>query len=205
MPMITGFKPSLKQASNIRNKWLWDFTLGEVPGFFLWKKDGIVSPNGLLHNTMYGDEQLKQGRKQNMAVIKANSEDVKLLARLMRAEAEGDGEQGMLLVGNVSVNRVLVDCLDFKDIRDINRMVFQNPGGYESTQKGYFYQRARQSEIRLAQRVINGERFWPASNSLWFFRPVGECPETWYNQQNTGRFKAHCFFSPSGEDCPEVY
>lgn len=108
-----------------------------------------------------------------MAVIKANSEDVKLLARLMRAEAEGDGEQGMLLVGNVGVNRVLGDCLDFGDIRDINRMVFQNPGGFESTQKGYFYQRARQSEIRLAQRVINGERFWPASNSLWFFRPVG--------------------------------
>lgn len=108
-----------------------------------------------------------------MAVIKANSGDVRLLARLMRAEAEGDGEQGMLLVGNVGVNRVLADCLDFGDIRDINRMVFQNPGGFESTQKGYFYQRARQSEIRLAQRVINGERIWPASNSLWFFRPAG--------------------------------
>lgn len=128
-----------------------------------------------------------------MAVIKANSEDVKLLARLMRAEAEGDGEQGMLLVGNVSVNRVLVDCLDFKDIRDINRMVFQNPGGYESTQKGYFYQRARQSEIRLAQRVINGERFWPASNSLWFFRPVAECPATWYDQQKYRTFQSALF------------
>lgn len=64
-----------------------------------------------------------------MAVIKTNSEDVKLLARLMRAEAEGDGEQGMPLVGNVGVNRVLADCLDFGNIRDMNRMVFQNPGG----------------------------------------------------------------------------
>ncbi|WP_068785672.1 cell wall hydrolase [Paenibacillus phocaensis] len=140
-----------------------------------------------------------------MAVIKTNSADVRLLARLMRAEAEGEGEQGMLMVGNVGVNRILGNCLDFRDIRDMNQMVFQNPGGFEATVKGYFYQRARDREIRLAQRVINGERVWPASNALWFFRPTGNCPDTWYNQQNTGRFKAHCFFSPSAEDCPSVY
>ncbi|MFD3257403.1 cell wall hydrolase [Paenibacillus lentus] len=140
-----------------------------------------------------------------MAVIKANSEDVKLLARLMRAEAEGEGEQGMLMVGNVGVNRILGNCLDFRDIRDMNRMVFQSPGGFEATQKGYFYQRARDADIRLAQRVINGERIWPATNALWFFEPVGDCPATWYNQQNTGRFKSHCFFTPTFEDCPSVY
>lgn len=140
-----------------------------------------------------------------MAVIKASTDDKRLLARLMRAEAEGEGELGMLMVGNVSVNRVRADCLDFRDIRTVNDMVFQNPGGYEATQKGYFYQRARDREIRLAERVINGERFHPAEFSLWFFRPEGDCPPTWYNQQNTGRFKAHCFFSPSGESCPSVY
>lgn len=140
-----------------------------------------------------------------MAVIKANSEDVKLLARLMRAEAEEDGDQGMLMVGNVGVNRIRGNCLDFQNIRNMNDMVFQSPGGFEATQRGYFYQRARESEIRLARRVINGERIRPASNALWFFRPAGECPGTWYNQQNTGRFKAHCFFRPTQEDCPTVY
>ncbi|MFP3514480.1 cell wall hydrolase CwlJ, partial [Peribacillus sp. SIMBA_075] len=49
------------------------------------------------------------------------------------------------------------------------------------------------------------QRFWPANFSLWFFRPEGPCPPTWYNQQNSGRFKKHCFFQPSGEDCPSVY
>lgn len=140
-----------------------------------------------------------------MAVIKANSEDVKLLARLIRAEAEGEGEQGMLLVGNVGVNRILSNCLDFKGIRQMKQMVFQSPGGYEATQKGYFYQGAREREIRLARRVINGERVWPASNALWFFRPAGACPATWYDQRNTGRFKAHCFFSPNASECPAVY
>ncbi|MGO4107708.1 hypothetical protein AB4Y93_08375 [Paenibacillus sp. YAF4_2] len=32
-----------------------------------------------------------------MAVIKVNDEQMKMLARLMRAEAEGEGELGMLM------------------------------------------------------------------------------------------------------------
>ncbi|MBD2845677.1 cell wall hydrolase [Paenibacillus sp. IB182496] len=140
-----------------------------------------------------------------MAVIKTNSNDTKMLARLMRAEAEGEGDLGMLMVGNVGVNRVRGNCIDFRDIRSIPQMVFQSPGGFEATQKSYFYQRARDSEVRLAKRVINGERQHPASNALWFFRPAGGCPATWYDQANTGRYKAHCFFAPTPEDCPNVY
>ena len=140
-----------------------------------------------------------------MAVIKTNEEEIKMLARLMRAEAEGEGELGMLMVGNVGVNRVLGNCIDFRNIRSIPQMVFQNPGGFEATQKGYFYQNAREREIRLARRVVNGERQHPASNALWFFRPAGDCPATWYDQANTGRFKAHCFFTPTQGDCPAVY
>ena len=88
-----------------------------------------------------------------MSVIKYTSKDVDLLARLMRAEAEGEGQEGMLMVGNVGVNRVLSDCLDFKNIRNVNDMVFQSPGGFEATQKGYFYQRAREQEKKLAKRA----------------------------------------------------
>lgn len=139
-----------------------------------------------------------------VAVVKSTTKQMELLARLMRAEAEGEGELGMLMVGNVGVNRVRAACLDFKDIRTLEEMVYQSPGGFEATQKSYFYQRAREKEKRLAQRVINGERFHPATRSLWFFEPPGECPAQWYNQWNTGRFKAHCFYSPSTADCPEI-
>ncbi|EFM08713.1 cell wall hydrolase SleB [Paenibacillus curdlanolyticus YK9] len=140
-----------------------------------------------------------------MAVIKANSEHIKMLARLMRAEAEGEGDLGMMMVGNVGVNRVRGNCLDFKNIRSIPQMVYQKPGGFEATTKSYFYQGARDSEIALARRMINGERQHPASNALWFFRPAGNCPSTWYDQRNTGRFKKHCFFAPTSADCPSVY
>lgn len=123
----------------------------------------------------------------------------------MRAEAEGEGKLGMLMVGNVGINRVLADCLDFVEIRTIYDMVFQSPGGFEATQKGYFYQRAREIDIELARRVLTGERFHPATNSLWFFMPEGDCPPEWFGQWNTGRYKAHCFYSPLESVCPSVY
>lgn len=140
-----------------------------------------------------------------MPVVQSTIQHTRLLARLMRAEAEGEGDLGMLMVGNVGVNRVLANCLDFRNIRNLEEMVFQRPGGFEATLKGYFYQAARSQDVRLAERVIKGERFHPASNALWFFRPTGDCPGSWYNQVNSGRFKSHCFFIPSAQDCPQVY
>lgn len=140
-----------------------------------------------------------------MAIIKASSEDIKLLARLMRAEAEGEGELGMLMVGNVGVNRVKGNCLDFKGIRTVGQMVFQSPGGFEAIQKPYFYQKTRDRDIRLARRVVSGEKQHPAGFALWFHRPPGNCPGSWFGQRLAGRFKAHCFFAPSSTDCAPVY
>lgn len=143
-------------------------------------------------------------RYGKIAVIAANEAQVALLARLMRAEAEGDGDLGMLLVGNVGVNRVRADCLDFINVRTIEDMVYQSPGGFEAVQKSYFYQRARPQDIALARRVINGERFVPADRALWFFMPTGSCPAQWYGQWNTGRYKSHCFYAPAEGVCPGI-
>ncbi len=130
-----------------------------------------------------------------MSVVPHNEQEVKLLARLMRAEAEGDGDLGMLLVGNVGVNRAKVNCSDFKNIRTITQMVYQSPGGFEATQKGYFYQPAREKDIRLARRVLKGETFSPAERALWFFNPYSdECPPTFFGQWNTGRYKTHVLY-----------
>lgn len=85
-----------------------------------------------------------------MAVVKSTTKQLELLARLMRADAESEGQQGMHMVENVGVNRVRVNCLDCKDIRNLDEMVFQSPGGFETTQKSYFDQRAREGEKKLA-------------------------------------------------------
>lgn len=140
-----------------------------------------------------------------MAVVAHTEKEIELLARLMRAEAEGEGQLGMLMVGNVGVNRARVKCLDFTNIASIQDMVFQRPGGFEATVKGYFYQRAREQDKRLARRVLQGERFHPATNTLWFFRPDGDCSAQFFGQWNVGRYKSHCFYAPTQGDCPEVY
>jgi N-acetylmuramoyl-L-alanine amidase len=139
-----------------------------------------------------------------MAVVKATTDDVRLLARLMRAEAEADGKVGMLLVGNVGINRVLAECKEFKNIRTIRQMVFQRPGGFEATLYSYFYKPARSADMRLARRTIKGEKFYPAEFALWFFDPGKNkpCPATWYGQPLTDRYKGHCFFQPTVAFCP---
>jgi len=139
-----------------------------------------------------------------MAVIKATTSDIALLARLLRAEGEGEGEKGMLLIGNVGVNRIRANCSDFKGLRTIPQMIYQ-PHAFEATQKGYFYQRARESEKRLARRSVRGERSWPAKFSLWYFRPPQQCPQTWYNQPLVARYKLHCFYQPKAETCENIY
>lgn len=80
-----------------------------------------------------------------MGVVNATDADIALLARLLRAEAEGEGTQGMLLVGNVGINRIRANCSDFKNLRTIRQMIFQEHA-FEAVTHGYFYQRARESE-----------------------------------------------------------
>ena len=63
---------------------------------------------------------------EKMPRVDYRNSDVDLMARMMRAEAEGEGKQGMLYVGNVIVNRVVADCLDFKDVRTVARSHFSS-------------------------------------------------------------------------------
>lgn len=144
-----------------------------------------------------------------MARVAYREADVDLMARMMRAEAEGEGVQGMLYVGNVIVNRAVANCLDFSDLRTIEDVIFQVQGGnfsFEAVQKGnVFYQRAREKEKRLARRNLESWRDHPAQFALWYFNPFGPCPPTWYGQPFTGQFKLHCFYEPEAGTCDSVY
>ncbi len=136
-------------------------------------------------------------------VLKANSKDIDLLARLMRAEAVGDGDLGMLMVGNVVINRALARCLTFNDVIDIDDVVYQNPGGFAGINSPLFVTASNGKERQLAARVLNGQVFHPATNALWFYAPKeGEnCKATWWDQKLAGRYKGHCFYIPAPGVC----
>ncbi len=107
-------------------------------------------------------------------IVKYTEKEMELLARLMRAEALGEGNLGMLMVGNVGVNRVLADCLTFKDITSVYKMIYQSPGGFSGTNSSLFYGNPTEKEKLLAKRVLRGEYYFPATNSLWFYAPSTE-------------------------------
>lgn len=140
-------------------------------------------------------------------LIKYSSKELDLCARLMRAEALGEGDLGMLMVGNVIVNRAISDCLDFKNIKSITDVIYQNPGGFTGTSSPLFYSSSTTKEKELAKRVLRGEYYHPATNALWFYSPKnGEnCKNTWFNQMNSGRYKNHCFYEPDSGVCSQLH
>ncbi|MGP4080782.1 cell wall hydrolase [Pseudalkalibacillus sp. R45] len=144
-----------------------------------------------------------------MGRVKYTNTDVDLMARMMRAEAVGDGKLGMLFVGNVIVNRARADCLDFRDVRSIPQVIYQVQGGnysFEAVQKGnLFYSRARTSEKKLAKKNLEFWREHPAKFALWYFNPYAPCPPTWYGQPFSGQFKNHCYYEPAAGSCDSVY
>ena len=140
-------------------------------------------------------------------VVKYNQKELELLARLMRAEALGEGNLGMLMVGNVGINRVIANCLTFKDITTIYDMIFQRPGGFSGTKSNLFYGNPTEKEKSLAMRVIRGEYYYPATNALWFYAPSSgsSCSSSWWDQEFAGRYKNHCFYKPDPGVCEELH
>ena len=135
-----------------------------------------------------------------MSIINYTTKEKELLARLMRAEALGEGDLGMLMVGNVIINRIIGDCLTFKKIRSITDAVYQSPGGFSGGSP-------TTKELQLADRILRGEYYHPATNALWFYAPKkgATCLALWYDQRNSGRYKSHCFYIPYEGVCRQIH
>lgn len=139
-------------------------------------------------------------------IINYTDTELDLLARIMRAEALGEGDLGMLMVGNVVVNRALANCLTFKNINSVREAIYQ-PNQFVGTKSSLFNATATAYEKQLAQRILRGEYYHPATNALWFYAPSGNssCQNTWYNQRLAGRYKSHCFYIPDPGVCNELH
>ena len=139
-------------------------------------------------------------------IINYTDNDLELLARIMRAEALGEGNLGMLMVGNVVVNRVLADCLTFKNIDSIYDAIYQ-ANQFVGANSSLFNASATALEKQLAERILRGEYYYPATNALWFYAPSGNssCKSTWYDQALAGRYKNHCFYNPDPGVCQQLH
>ena len=103
-------------------------------------------------------------------LVNYSSKELDLLARIMRAEALAEGNLGMLMVGNVVVNRVIANCLTFKNIRSVNDAIYQ-ANQFSGINSSLFQSTSTTKEKDLAKRVLRGEYFYPATDALWFDAP----------------------------------
>lgn len=139
-------------------------------------------------------------------LINYSKKELDLCARIMRAEALAEGDLGMLMVGNVVVNRTIANCLDFKDTRTITDVIYQK-NQFSGTKSSLFQSSSTSREKDLARRVLKGEYYHPATNALYFYAPKTneKCKKTWFNQNYAGRYKNHCFYEPNKGICKELH
>ncbi len=153
--------------------------------------------------------------------IKHTARDVEELARLMMAEAIGEGVQGMNMVGSVVSNRVEADCApDFKGLRNIRHAIYQTIPGtkiphFEPVLNGTLYtQRPKEADLQRARNLLHGHREPRARMNLWFFNPSpgkkfrAPCTPTMPRSPMTKfdfAHKSHCFYVAVPGYCPEFY
>ena len=131
-----------------------------------------------------------------MARVKYNTKDINLLGRLIKSEALGEGDTGMLLVANTGVNRIVYKCQTFKGITSVNKMVYQK-GNFEGVNTR-LYNAPVNSKIKgLAKKGLDYWRGKPATKALYFQNPgKGKGCKNRFWGKLSGKYKNHCFYNP---------
>jgi len=140
-------------------------------------------------------------------------DDRELLARIIRCEAGGEGENGMKAVATVIMNRVRVPAGEYHKIGqgDIRKIIYQK--GQFDCMRGILGGQTNPQTIwsnppddlhyAIADWALAGNRLFTIGASLWYFNPfIPECPYTFpYN--GTGslqvRILQHCFYNPTAK------
>jgi N-acetylmuramoyl-L-alanine amidase len=135
-----------------------------------------------------------------------------LFARMIRCEAEGEGESGMKAVATVCMNRVHVAYGEYLrtgqgDLRKVLEQTCQFSchktviGGQENVQN-VWSMTPRPIDYRIADWALsNNVHSGVGRESLWYMNPFNpECPN-FFPYNRTGywytRIHDHCFFNPT--------
>jgi N-acetylmuramoyl-L-alanine amidase len=134
-----------------------------------------------------------------------------LLARILRCEAGGEGENGMKAVATCIMNRVRVSYGEYRRIGqgDIRKVIYQKGqfdcmrsvlGGRPNPQT-IWANPPEQIHYDIADWAMAGNRLFTAGASLWYFNPfVVVCPNT-FPRNGSGSFQVrvvqHCYYNPT--------
>ncbi|MBU3156101.1 cell wall hydrolase [Clostridium estertheticum] len=134
-----------------------------------------------------------------------------LLARIIKCEAGGEGENGMKAVASVIMNRVNVADGEYLRIGqgDLRKIIFQTGqfdcvssvlGGMANPQT-IWASPPEQIHYDIADWALAGNRLYSTGESLWYFNPyLPGCPyEFPFNGSGTFQVSVlqHCFYNPT--------
>ncbi|AJD30073.1 MULTISPECIES: cell wall hydrolase [Clostridium] len=137
--------------------------------------------------------------------------DRELLARIIKCEAGGEGQNGMQAVATVVMNRVRVPYGEYHRIGQGNlRNVIYQPGQFDCVRdvlrgipnpQTIWATPPEQVHYDIADWALSGNRLYNIGYSLWYFNPFRpSCPYT-FPANGTGSFQVrvvqHCFYNPT--------
>ena len=118
---------------------------------------------------------------------------------MLRSEAVGEGNFGMLLVGNVVINRVVANCDVFRNTTTITEVIYQK-NAFEGITTPLFNGNANTKLRELALKNIKGYRAEPANRALWYRNPGSNTPcSSQFYGRFSGKYKQHCFYNPTSD------
>ncbi|ENK1242894.1 cell wall hydrolase [Clostridium sporogenes] len=137
--------------------------------------------------------------------------DRELLARIIKCEAGGEGDDGMRAVATVVMNRVRVPYGEYQRIGQGNvRNIIYQAGQFDCVRgvlKGVpnpqtiWANPPEQIHYDIADWALSGNRLYNIGYSLWYFNPyLPNCPAV-FPSNGVGTFQVqvnqHCFYNPT--------
>ncbi len=134
--------------------------------------------------------------------------DLELLARIIKCEAGGEGDNGMRAVASVVMNRVNVAYGEYGRLNTVRQVVFQprqftcameTVGGRYNPQNIHNMS-LEQIHWDIAEWAMAGNRLTNLGTALWFFNPFSEnCKPNFPSTVGSFviRIGDHCFYNPT--------
>lgn len=136
-----------------------------------------------------------------------------LLARMIRCEAESEGEIGQKAVATVIMNRVHIPYGEYQRLNqgDLRKVLLQpyqftcamtKVNGQYNAQNIYNMS-PNQEHYAVADWALSGNKLWNIPLSLWYYNPFNPNCETYFPRNRTGviitRIIQHCYYNPTSK------
>lgn len=134
--------------------------------------------------------------------------DLELLARIIKCEAGGEGENGMKAVASVVMNRVNITYGEYSRYKTVRAVVFQprqfvcamETVGGEYNAQNIYNMSLEQIHWDIAEWAMAGNRLTNLGTALWFFNPYSpDCKPNFPTKVGVFaiRIGDHCFYNPT--------